>query len=57
MTEEAANSSSAGSLRRAELTAFLFLTVALAPAVSVALVGGYGLIIWMYQLLAGPPGT
>lgn len=40
-----------------ELSAFLFLTVILAPALSVALVGGYGLAIWMYQLIAGPPGA
>ena len=40
-----------------ELFAFLFLTVLLAPAVSVALVGGYGFAIWIYQLIAGPPGA
>ncbi len=42
--------------KSAELKGFLFLTVVLAPALSVALVGGYGLIIWIYQILAGPPG-
>ena len=42
--------------RRRELSAFLFLTVVLAPAITVALVGGYGFAIWMYQLIAGPPG-
>ena len=40
-----------------ELSAFFFLTVFLAPAVSVALVGGYGFAIWIYQLIAGPPGA
>ncbi|NQV59213.1 MAG: periplasmic nitrate reductase, NapE protein [Alphaproteobacteria bacterium] len=39
-----------------ELKGFLFLTVVLAPAVSIALVGGYGLAIWIYQILAGHPG-
>ena len=39
-----------------ELRAFLFLTVVLAPALAVALVGGLGFTIWMYQLIAGPPG-
>ncbi len=34
---------------------FLFLTVVLAPALSIALVGSYGLAIWIYQILAGPP--
>lgn len=42
--------------RRRELMGFLFLTVVLAPAVTVAIVGGYGFAIWMYQLVAGPPG-
>ncbi len=40
-----------------ELSAFLFLTVVLAPAVSVAVVGTYGFAIWMYQIIAGPPGA
>jgi len=40
-----------------ELSAFLFLTVFLAPGVVVALVGSYGFAIWMYQLIAGPPGA
>lgn len=43
--------------RKRELGVFLFLTVVLAPALSIALVGGYGLAIWMWQLIAGPPGT
>jgi len=40
-----------------ELKGFLFLTVVLAPVLSVALVGGYGFAIWMYQILIGPPGA
>lgn len=47
---------SGGSLKKLELRMFLFLTVVLAPALSVALVGGLGLAIWLYQLFAGPPG-
>lgn len=42
--------------RRMEIFAFLFLTVVLMPAVAVATVGGYGLTVWVYQMLAGPPG-
>ncbi len=38
-----------------ELRGFLFLTVVLAPALAVAVVGGYGFLIWMYQLIQGPP--
>jgi nitrate reductase NapE len=41
--------------RRRELLVFLFLTVVLAPVLAVTIVGGYGFIVWMYQLLNGPP--
>ncbi|WP_322097241.1 periplasmic nitrate reductase, NapE protein [Pelagibius sp. Alg239-R121] len=44
------------SLRKLEIRMFLFLTVVLAPALSVALVGGLGLAIWIFQAIAGPPG-
>jgi len=36
-----------------ELRAFLFLTVITAPVLAVAVVGGYGFFIWMYQLVTG----
>ena len=42
--------------RRMEIFAFLFLTVVLMPALAVATVGGYGLAVWVYQIVAGPPG-
>jgi periplasmic nitrate reductase NapE len=42
--------------RRMEIFAFLFLTAVLMPALAVATVGGYGLIVWTYQAIAGPPG-
>jgi nitrate reductase NapE len=42
--------------RADELFSFLFLTVVLAPFVAIAVVGGYGFIIWMMQLISGPPG-
>lgn len=41
--------------RRLELSGFVFLTVILAPVVAVAIVAGYGLLIWTYQLIQGPP--
>ena len=41
--------------RREEATIFVLLTVVLAPVLSVAIVGGYGFAIWMYQLISGPP--
>ncbi len=43
--------------RKSELTMFLFLTVVLAPALAVAIVGGYGLIVWIGQIVSGPPGV
>ena len=42
--------------RRMEIFTFLFLTVVLMPAVAVATVGSYGLSVWIYQMIAGPPG-
>lgn len=42
--------------RRQELLVFLLLTVVLFPVLAVAVVGGWGLVVWMYQLVAGPPG-
>ena len=41
--------------RTRELLAFLFLTVVLWPAIAVAVVGGWGLTIWVYQALTGKP--
>jgi nitrate reductase NapE len=38
-----------------ELRGFLFLTVIMIPSIAVAVVFGYGLLIWMYQLVQGPP--
>jgi len=42
--------------RRMEIFAFLFLTVVLMPALTVGIVGTYGLVVWIYQMIAGPPG-
>ena len=39
------------------LGAFLFLTVVLAPVLTLAIVGGYGFAVWMLQIIAGPPGV
>lgn len=39
-----------------EWSVFLFLTVILAPVIAVAVVAGYGFIVWIIQLIAGPPG-
>lgn len=38
-----------------ERRVFILLAVVLAPVLSIILVGGYGFLIWMSQLLLGPP--
>ena len=43
------------STRQEEWRSFLFFTVVMAPLLAVIIVGGYGFIVWMYQLIAGPP--
>jgi periplasmic nitrate reductase NapE len=40
-----------------ELRSFLFLSVVMAPVLAVILVAGYGFVVWMVQLFAGPPGS
>jgi nitrate reductase NapE len=42
--------------RGRELVMFLFLTVVLAPVLAVAAVGGYGFVVWILQMIFGPPG-
>lgn len=42
--------------RRKETRLFLFLVVCLFPLLSVAIVGGYGFLVWFLQMLYGPPG-
>ena len=43
------------STRKEEWRSFVFFTVVMAPAIAVVLVGGYGFVVWMVQLIAGPP--
>jgi nitrate reductase NapE len=47
---------SAEARRRWELRIFLFLTVVLAPLLAVAVVGGFGFAVWIWQMISGPPG-
>ena len=39
------------------LRSFLILSVVMAPVLAVILVSGYGFLVWMYQLIVGPPGS
>lgn len=43
--------------KRRELLVFLFLAFVLAPILAVIIVAGYGLIVWMYQIVTGPPSV
>ena len=38
-----------------ELKAFLFFTLVVAPAMAGVIVGTYGLVVWIFQMFAGPP--
>jgi nitrate reductase NapE len=42
--------------RRRELLTFGLLAFGIWPLVAVAVVGGYGFLVWMYQIVVGPPG-
>jgi len=39
-----------------ELVAFLVLAFGIWPIVAVGVVGGYGFLVWMWQIVNGPPG-
>lgn len=42
---------------RQELRCFLLLTCVAAPVLAVAIVSGYGFLVWMVQLIGGPPAA
>lgn len=42
--------------RRRELLTFFILAFGIWPIVAVGVVGGYGFLVWMFQILYGPPG-
>ncbi|EJJ28405.1 periplasmic nitrate reductase, NapE protein [Rhizobium sp. CF142] len=42
--------------RRRELLTFAVLAFGIWPVVAVGVVGGYGFLVWMYQIVNGPPG-
>jgi nitrate reductase NapE len=42
--------------KREELLAFLILAVLIWPIIAVGIVGGYGFLVWMSQIVLGPPG-
>ncbi|ANB18861.1 periplasmic nitrate reductase, NapE protein [Dokdonella koreensis] len=46
----------AASSRQQERFAFLLLTVVVFPLLAVLFVAGYGFVVWIWQMFAGPPG-
>jgi nitrate reductase NapE len=42
--------------RREEFFVFAIIVAFIWPVVAVGVVGGYGFLIWMSQLILGPPG-
>ena len=41
--------------KKEELRSFLFLTVVMAPVITGMIIAGYGFLVWMFQLISGPP--
>ena len=56
MSEPAEAGPDRKSARKRELLLFFILAIAVWPIIAVALVGGFGFILWMYQIITGPPG-
>nr|WP_298093964.1 periplasmic nitrate reductase, NapE protein [uncultured Shinella sp.] len=42
--------------RRRELITFLILAFGIWPILAVGIVGGYGFLVWGFQIIYGPPG-
>ncbi|WP_081434947.1 periplasmic nitrate reductase, NapE protein [Nitrobacter hamburgensis] len=42
--------------RREELIVFAVIAAFVWPVIAVGVVGGYGFLVWMSQLILGPPG-
>jgi periplasmic nitrate reductase NapE len=42
--------------RRSELWVFAIIVAVIWPIIAVGAVGGYGFLVWMTQLILGPPG-
>ena len=55
MAATEAQESISKSSKKTEWITFLFVTLVLFPGLAVAIVGGYGLLVWVLQLINGPP--
>ena len=56
-TEVIMDDTNASVTKAQELRSFLLLSVVMAPVLAVAIVSGYGFLVWMVQLVAGPPSN
>ena len=56
MSKIAIQASFGESAVKAKLGVFLLLTLLLAPVLAITTVGTYGLGVWVYQMMARPPG-
>lgn len=45
-----------GNAWRAEILAFVVLAILIWPVLAIGVVGGYGFVVWMLQIVFGPPG-
>jgi nitrate reductase NapE len=39
-----------------EVRAFMLLALILVPVISVLFVASYGFVVWIWQMIVGPPG-
>lgn len=44
------------SVKTQERRSLIFLSVVMAPVLAVGIVAGYGFLVWIFQMFAGPPG-
>jgi nitrate reductase NapE len=56
MTQDNRAGEATAKVRRRELLTFLVLAFGIWPIVAVGVVGGYGFLVWMWQIVFGPPG-
>jgi periplasmic nitrate reductase NapE len=60
VTGEGAVSDTPVSLKRRaplQVVAVMALAALLVPILALSIVGGYGFSVWIYQIMAGPPGA
>lgn len=56
MSQDAETSPSKAAKRPREVVLFLLLAFGIWPVVAVGVVGGFGLSVWIWQMIFGPPG-